>query len=470
MKRRDFIKKAGIVGAGALVLSNPLFARKNNEVVVKKPNIILMMSDDQGWGSTGYMGHPYVKTPNLDKMASNGVRFDRFYAAHPLCSPTRGSLLTGRNPNRFNCIVFGKPLPLKEYSLAKAMKTSGYTTGHFGKWHLGGFTNEKGGKPNHTAKGYLLDKNGPHPGNHGFDEWFSHYNYFESDTYNIFHNGKKLEQQKGESSELIVNASIRWINKCVETDKAFFTILWFPSPHPPFSSFLSEDIALYKGKKGSGYMAEITAMDRAIGTLRAHLRKLKIADNTIVWFCSDNGAKSLLENGGLTGGKSNVWEGGIRVPSVLEWPSKIKKPFTTKIPCSTSDFFPTMLDIVGGKIDEKVPKPIDGISLLPLIENKMNERPNGIAFSYKGHSVLVEEQYKLHKNYIYPKEKGKNKHSQKDAYLLFDLQKDFAEKNDIAKDNPQVVERMKKHLIAWEKSVENSSKGNDYKEKKENRK
>ncbi len=197
------------------------------------------------------------------------------------------------------------------------------------------------------------------------------------------------------------------------------------------------------------------------------MKKLKIADNTILWFCSDNGAKSSIENGGLSGSKAKVWEGGIRVPAVLEWPNKIKNPFRTFMPCSTSDFFPTMVDIVNANVDKNAPRPIDGISLLPLIEGKMKTRPNGIAFSYKGHSVLVEEQYKLHKNNIPLSKKEKSKKEKEiklkdDTYLLFDLKKDHAEKKDIAKDNPQVVERMKKHLIDWEKSVEKSYNGDDY--------
>ncbi|MBN1589775.1 MAG: sulfatase-like hydrolase/transferase, partial [Pirellulales bacterium] len=130
-----------------------------------KPNIVLVMADDQGWGDVGYYGHPTLKTPNLDKLAGDGLRFDRFYAAAPVCSPTRGSVMTGRHPNRFGCFRWGNTLRPQEITLAEALKTAGYTTGHFGKWHLGSV--QRGSPVN--------------PGASGFDRWFSAPNFFDND-------------------------------------------------------------------------------------------------------------------------------------------------------------------------------------------------------------------------------------------------------------------------------------------------
>ncbi|MHC4674886.1 MAG: sulfatase-like hydrolase/transferase, partial [Planctomycetota bacterium] len=174
-----------------------------------KPNIILCMADDQGWGDMGYYGHPVLKTPNFDAMAAVGLRFDRFYAAAPVCSPTRGSVLTGRHPNRFGCFKWGYTLRPQEITVAEALKSAGYVTGHFGKWHLGSV--QKGSPVN--------------PGANGFDEWFSAPNYF--DNHPILSRKGIAVQTKGESSMVTVEAAIEFIRKHVKTPQPLFAVVWF---------------------------------------------------------------------------------------------------------------------------------------------------------------------------------------------------------------------------------------------------
>ncbi len=210
-----------------IALLSPLLLNTPVTAADKKPNIVLVMADDQGWGEMGYIGHPKLKTPNFDSMAKDGLRFDRFYAAAPVCSPTRGSVLTGRHPNRFGCFKWGNTLRPQEVTIAEALKTAGYTTGHFGKWHLGSVIN---GSP-------------VTPGASGFDEWVSAPNFFDNDP--ILSDQGKAVAFKGESSEVTVDAALKFISKNAKEEKPFFAVVWFGSPHVPHIA-AKEDFELYK--------------------------------------------------------------------------------------------------------------------------------------------------------------------------------------------------------------------------------
>ena len=185
---------------------------------VSKPNIVLVMADDQGWGDMAYYGHPHLKTPNFDSAAATGLRFDRFYAAAPVCSPTRASVLTGRHPNRMGVFKWGFPIRPQERTIAEALKSVGYSTAHFGKWHLGS-----------------VRKNSPaHPGHNGFDEWLSAPNFYDNDP--IMSDKGKAVQMQGESSFVAVDAAMKWMGKQVEIDRPFLAVVWFGSPHSPHVS------------------------------------------------------------------------------------------------------------------------------------------------------------------------------------------------------------------------------------------
>jgi arylsulfatase A-like enzyme len=506
MNRRDFLKKCASLAAGPAALgwfmpAAPAMARPFAEtsggpafggvlsnsalkvgIGVKPPNIVLCMADDQGWGDMAYNGHPVLKTPNFDAMAASALRFDRFYAAAPVCSPTRGSVMTGRHPNRFGCFKWGYTLRPQEITIAEALKSAGYVTGHFGKWHLGSV--HKGSPVN--------------PGASGFDEWFSSPNFFDNDP--ILSREGLAVATKGESSMVTVDAAVEFIRKHAGP-QPFLAVVWFGSPHAPHRAS-EEDCAIYadQQEKLQHFYGEITGMDRAFGKLRSELATLGIHQNTILWYCSDNGG---LPGLGVTGGRGNkgqIYEGGLRVPAILEWPARIPEPRVTKVPCNTSDMFPTLLELAGVRLEN--PPPLDGLSLVPLIDGKMSARPKPMGFwdypiagiatpSYKWMSELLEEQkagkepadtsrlcldageitkqypqdsfpghaawldwpWKLHR--IQDK-KGNVK------LELYNLAEDPGEQRDLVAQETARTSSMKSQLEAWLASVVRSLNGEDY--------
>ncbi len=478
MKRREFLKAAG---AGAC-LTVAGYVSASSGASSLKPNIVLCMADDQGWGDMAYNGHRVLKTPNFDAMAAESLRFDRFYAAAPVCSPTRGSVMTGRHPNRFGCFKWGHTLRPQEITVAEALKKAGYVTGHFGKWHLGS-----------VRKGSPVN-----PGASGFDEWLSAPNFFDNDP--ILSRQGIAVQTQGESSMVTVDAALEFVRKHAKTPQPFLAVVWFGSPHGPHRA-IERDRALYtdQNRKQQHFYGEITGMDRAFGKLRNELRTLGIRENTILWYCSDNGG---LPNLGATGGRANkgkVYEGGLRVPAIIEWPARISGHRVTKVPCNTVDIYPTLLDIVGVRMGNQ--PPLDGISLTALIAGRMKTRPKPMGFwdyptrgisvpshkwmsellesqkaggagdparlrldageitkqysedTFGGHAAWIDWPWKLHRI------EDKNA---KVKWELYNLADDSGEQNDVLARHSDRVESMKSRLEAWLSSVVRSLNGKDY--------
>ncbi len=454
MNRRQFLKAVG-AGAAALAAGRlSAMAASSAEARGDRPNIILAMTDDQGWGDVSYNGLKKIKTPNLDAMAKQGLRFNRFYAAHPSCSPTRASVMTGRHPYRAGVLWPGMPLRTQEFTIAQAVKRVGYTTGHFGKWHL------SGGKP---GKGRALPVDDPlHPGHFGFDTWFTVSNWFDADC--TFSRMGQRVTVAGDGSDAIVAEALTFIKKNAESKTPFLAVIWFGSPHIPLLP-TKDDL---EAAGGHAYYGEMIGVDRSMGALRNGLRKLGVADNTMLWFNSDNGAwenkdkgpDAFGSNGILRGHKGQIWEGGVRVPGLIEWPARIRKPFVSNVPVVTSDIYPTIVDLLNIDISDKA-QPIDGISILPLLDGKMKKRPKGIGFWHpEGDDILsstrvawIDNQYKLYK-------RGKDK------FELYDVNADVSEKTDVAAGHPEVLKRMKADMEAWQQSVTRSYRGKDYPEGK----
>ncbi len=445
----------------------------------KRPNIILAMADDQGWGDMGYMGHKVLKTPVFDAMAKTGLRFDRFYAAAPVCSPTRASVLTGRHPNRMGCFQWGHTLRNNEITVAEALQKAGYATGHFGKWHLGSVRAES-----EVA-----------PGKNGFDEWFSAPNFYDNNPL-FSHNGKVIET-KGESSEVTVELALKWMAKV--KDKPFLAVVWFGSPHGPHRGG-EEFLKQYKDepKAMANFYAEIAGMDSAMGKLRNGIRKLGVADNTVLWYCSDNGGLKPNSMGGLSGKKGVLLEGGIRVPAIIEWPAVIKKNRITQVPANTVDIYPTVLELAGVKLPEHQPV-LDGVSLAGLLRGKSFRRAKPMGFwNYKtgGRGMharkmlealrreqsageispvpkagFVDKEYPLDEfphaaawiSGDWKLHRIPHKNGTSVQYKLYNLRRDMAEKLDLAHVQPERLIRMKAELATWQKSVINSLNGSDYK-------
>jgi len=511
MKARS--QSAGIV----LIILLTAFSCSNskqdqNSSQGEPPNIILLMGDDHGWDEVGYNGHPFVKTPVLDEMAASGLRMDRFYSGHPSCSPTRGSFMTGRHPNRYGTFTPGFSIRPEEITIAHLLQKAGYASAHFGKWHLG-----------------PVKKESPtNPGAMGFDEWFSHDNFFELNPV-MSRNGETPQRIEGEGSEIVIDETIRFIQKSKKQDKPFLVVVWFGSPHEPYSG-LPGDLALYDNLPDSlsnievgltsnetgkrvyrplrdvlqERYAEITAMDRAIGKLRSYLRENNLKKNTLIWYCGDNGTPPSAARTGmkLRGQKGQMYEGGVRVPGVLEWPAVIKEPAATSAISVTTDILPTLAEMTHQPLPNR---PLDGTSLVPFFNDPEKQRDKPLFFwsfdpeeemyesyppyidpilqegttplvkmlggkfnrtfvnfkfdkvsenDFTGERTMMNNQYKL---------VVEGKSPNEDGFELYDIQNDRGETKNLADSKPEIVEEMQIQLYKWQESVLNSLTGADYK-------
>lgn len=475
----------------------------------RPPNFILLMGDDHGWEETGYNGHPHVKTPVLDEIAATGLRFDRFYAAHPSCSPTRASFLTGRHPNRMGTFAPGWSLRPEEITIAHILNKAGYRCGHFGKWHVG---TVKAGSPTN-------------PGSMGFDEWVSHDNFFELNP-PLSRNGGPPEVVQGESSEVVVNEAIRFIDSARQRGRPFLAVVWFGSPHEPYSG-LPADLALYddlpakyskkvrltsnetgrpvtrpQGEVLRERYAEITAMDRAIGRLRKHLAEQGLRQDTLLFYCGDNGTSGDAALGlPHRGVKGQVYEGGTLVPGLIEWPAHISEPRSTSMRASTSDLLPTLCALVGQPLPDR---PLDGIDLVPVLDGEIAERPSPLFFwSYQtarlvrsdpepwidpelqtGTTPLVklmgEKATRDFRNYRHPPITNEDylgpravidgrfklviheRNSDDPKRELFDLDADPSEETNLLEQHPGLAGKLEARLREWQQSVLRSLTGADY--------
>ena len=319
-----------------------------------KPNIVLVVADDMGWRDTGYSGNPDIKTPNLDAMAKRGVRFDYFYAGQHICSPGRFAILTGRAPFRTGLDGLGSMRP-EEITVAKALKTVGYHTAHFGKWHLG-----------HTNTT---------PVKMGFDEAIWRLGTFDLGESLKVGDTKEMIPLKGDTSVAVMELALDFVRKQAAAEQPFFVQVCFGSPHEPHIA--AEDFkALYKDlpENRRDFLGEVSGLDAAVGNLHAELKKLQVAENTIVWFTSDNGGITPQSKEPSGKGKTTI---GARTVALLEWPGCVK-PQQTSMPCGHIDIYPTLLDVNGITMPNH--PPVDGISLVPLLGGKMTERPKPMGF------------------------------------------------------------------------------------------
>lgn len=420
----------------------------SSAIAADRPNIILVMADDQGWGQTGYNDHPILKTPHLDAMAANGLRFDRFYAAAPVCSPTRASVLTGRTNMRTGVESHGYALRRQEKTIASALKSAGYATGHFGKWHLNGMRGP--GVP-------IFGDDTHHPGVFGFDEWLSVTNFFDRDPI-MSRNGEFVEFA-GDSSEIIVDEALSFIAKQARAKRPFLSVIWYGTPHDPFRASDEDRLPFGELDRNSEHQhGELVAMDRSIGTLRQGLRTLSIADNTLIWFCSDNGGLARIRPdtvGGLRGYKTTVYEGGLRVPAIVEWPARVR-PRVTEFPAVVMDIFPTIAEVVGLR-DDVMLKPQDGMSLVSLLSTDLTHRDKPIPFQCFGNTVLLDNNMKL----LHVGQRNERK-----RYELYDLARDPGETNDLYKSHSDTAQRMTAAMQELQQSVAASFQGRDYPEGK----
>ena len=414
----------------------------------ERPNIVVVVADDMGWRDTGYQGNPDIKTPNLDDLAAHGVRFDYFYASQNVCSPGRFSIMTGRAPFRTGLYSLGAMRP-QELTIPKALKTVGYRSGHFGKWHLG-----------NSPLGF------------GFDEAIWKQNYFDLGDALQVGLTDEVVPLEGDTSVATMDLALKFIRRQVADKQPFFTQVCFGSPHRPHRA-APEFKSLYAGlpEERQDFLGEVSGLDAAVGNLRKELRVLGVAENTIVWFTSDNGGITPQSQDPTGVGKGHI---GTRTVGCLEWPARITQPLQTSFPCGLWDIYPTLLEAVGVTMPNQ--PPLDGINLLPLFAGKMKDRPQPMGFlelvrinkdgkptsPNKGladvdfitdlRAVWIDGKFKL---IVDPRDN-------QPRVALYDIFADPAERTNLADGQGDVVARMRKDLDAWRASVRASYDGRDF--------
>lgn len=456
VNRREFIKALGL-GAAAMTLPRCVNFSKKHLLYGsdKKPNIVLILTDDQGYGDVGFHDNKMIKTPNLDRLAREGTDLTRFYVA-PVCSPTRAGIMTGRYHYRTgvtNVGSCGDRIKSREVTIAQSLFRAGYATAIYGKWHLG-------------------DNYPMRPQDNGFEEaiihkgccltpWFRNdppgENYF--DPY-LFHNGVK-KQYKGYCMDVYTDLAIEFAKKNCERDKPFFIYLSTNTPHGPLN--VSKKFSKPYKKMGlSDYEAEyygtISNIDYNIGRLTSKLKNLGLDENTMMIFLTDNGAAGGNMKGWpqkLRGRKASVYEGGIRVPCVFHWPGVFKAGVKMDRIAAYTDFMPTVLDAAGVAPPEGVK--LDGESLMPVLTDRQTtdkERTiiiqwhQGLNPQLFRSFVIFNQRYKLVQAVGGFHNSGKfltNEYK----YELFDISKDPLEKNDISSEYPEVVSEMKQQYEHW---------------------
>lgn len=384
--------------------------KKSNSrlVSLSNPNIILIMCDDLGWGDTGFNGNEIIKTPNLDMLAGKGITFNRFYSASAVCSPTRGSCLTGRNSYRYGIPTANTGhLKVEEITLPELLKNKGYQTGHFGKWHLGTLTSKvkdaNRGKPGDSIH-YSI------PTMHGYDTylvteskiptydpmlipkkfdkgkveglsygWKAIENKKEAEAYGTcYWKGTEIaetENLNGDNSKIVMDRVIPFIKNSVKQNSPFLSAVWFQTSHLPIvaDEKMMAEYSEYSHVEQI-YYATISGMDEQVGRLWKKVEELGVAENTMIWFCSDNGPENGTPgtSGPFRGCKRSLYEGGVRVPAFCVWPEGIQAGAVSEMPMVTSDYLPTIVDILN--LDYSAERPIDGISLAEAIRGNQMER------------------------------------------------------------------------------------------------
>jgi arylsulfatase A-like enzyme len=426
-------------------------SREANAADRRQPNVVLIITDDQGWGDLGFHGNERIKTPHLDALARQSVVLKNFYVS-PVCTPTRASLMTGRYNYRTGAVDTFRGRAMmhaEEVTLAEILGRAGYQAGIFGKWHLGDNyplrARDQGFHEVLTLWGGGLTQAADPPesrGNHYLDPWLNH-------------NGVQ-RRFDGYCSDIYTDAALDHIQK--HRSAPFFVYLAFNCPHTPLQ-VRDEDYLPYKQMGLDDATAKIYGMvaniDQNIGRLLAKLDELKLADDTIVIFMTDNGPQQTRYNGKWRGLKGSVYEGGIHVPCFVRWPSRIPESHAIEQPAAHIDIFPTLLEACGVEKPQDVN--FDGRSLLPLLERKAVEWPERNLF-FQWHRGDKPELYRAFAargpRYKLVQAAGVGEQAKPPfKFELFDLLEDPGEQHDLAVEKPDIVARMKAEYESWFRDV-----------------
>jgi arylsulfatase A len=433
-----------------------------------RPNIVLVLADDLGYGDLACFGAKDIRTPHLDKLAAQGMRFTSCYAGHANCSPSRTALMTGRTPTRVgvrNWIPQDSPMHVRksEITIASLLKQAGYDTCHVGKWHMNGHFNQP---------------TQPQPGDHGFNHWFSTQNNASPSHHNpdnFVRNGEALGLLEGYASHIVADEALRWLQNGRDPKRPFFLFVCFHEPHEPiatdprYTALYPSDDPTYSAHHGN-----ITQMDEAFGHVMHALDRYGLADETLVFFTSDNGPAITRMHphgspGPLRDKKSSLHEGGIRVPGILRWPGHAKPGSTSDEPICGVDFLPTVCEIAG--IHPPADRALDGASLLPTLRGDPIKRTTPLYWHFtqassEGKVAIRIGDWKLLATLdrkpaggtdITPEGERAFKEAELDKFSLYNLREDIGETTDLAAREPDKLAELKALLTAKYREVRDAS-------------
>jgi len=407
-----------------------------------RPNIVLVLADDLGYGELGCYGNAAAVTPHLDRFAAEGLRLTDCHSAGSVCSPSRSALLTGRHPYRngvFTWIPEGSPIHLRtsEHALPKLLHAAGYDTCHVGKWHLNGLFN---------------DPAQPQPSDHGYAWWLgTQNNAAPSHAFpeNFVRNGQSVGKIEDHSAPFIAREAVTWLETKRDRTKPFFLAVWAHEPHYPIASaerYEKQHAGIADAEERT-YRANVTQLDDAFGAVMKSLDALGLTENTLVIFTSDNGPEGDGTKGpgrglagGLRGRKRSMYEGGHRVPGMVRWPARIKPGTTSDLPVVGSDFFVTMLAAAG--VAPAADRKLDGTSLLPLLSGGRVDRRVPLYWRWGGKVAYREGDWKIVVDESLEKPE------------LYDLAADRAEAHDLAAREPERLAAMMARLRAHTAEIE----------------
>lgn len=430
----------------------------------ERPNVIVILCDDLGYGDLACFGHPAIRTPHLDQLAAEGVRFTSCYSAAPVCSSSRAGLMTGRTPSRtgvYDWIPGGHVMHLRssEVTIATLLKQAGYDTCHVGKWHLNG-------KFNDPAQ--------PQPGDHGFDHWMSTQNNASpshENPKNFVRNGEPVGPQEGFSCQLVADEALRWLDGR-KSENPFFLYVCFHEPHEPVASpmeivktYLDDDGPKARNEDEAQYFANVTNLDSAVGRLMASLKQRGLDEKTLVVFTSDNGPETLKRYprgrrcygspGPLRGMKLWLYEGGIRVPGIARWNGTIQPGEISDVPVCSLDLLPTLCELAG--VEPPEDRALDGTSLVPLLTGQSFERKKPLYWDYFnalggpkavmhiGNFTLLAKRESPEiettdgRGNVSPETMPVIKSETLGGFELYDVKADVGQKNDLASSNKDFV-------------------------------